>query len=147
MRSSSSERFDIFQLHEGRDSCAPALKLEVQSTGHLAIVSEFRDGPTSSARCIANPELSRARSPDRLSRDGTEYKLDVIFDFTGNGGFRVWVVMNDKTQLHGAYQIPQGRGYQEPTFYRIKHGVYSRNQFPYELVSRDLQLDRVRLAN
>ncbi|MBY6066782.1 hypothetical protein KUW17_08525 [Leisingera aquaemixtae] len=147
MRANPPGRFDIMQIHDGRNGCAPPLKIQVQSSGEITFDSAFKSGSGGTKNCVKNRALLKGGSPDRMRQDGTEYKLDVIFDFDGNGGFDVIVFLDDRLQISGTYSFVAGKGYREATHFRIKHGVYSKQVFQYEMRSRDLSVKRVRLAN
>ena len=103
MRSGSSEKFDIFQMHDGRRGCAPPLKLDVLPSGRLELISDYKTGPGES--CVRG-KLSRSPSAGKIRRDGTEYKLEVLVDFDGSGGFYVAVWLNGQFQLDGTYKLP-----------------------------------------
>ena len=38
----TDQKFDIFQMHDGRDSCAPPLKVEVQKGGEIRLIGDYR---------------------------------------------------------------------------------------------------------
>ena len=89
--------------------------------------------------------MSKSGSKVRIKQNGTEYKLDVILDFDGKGGFNVFVLVDDVEQIRGTYFLPQGKGYGKPKHFWLKHGVYSKDMFAYQMVSRDLTIKKVRL--
>ena len=39
------EKFDIFQIHDSRDGCAPPLKVNVQSGGQLRLYADYKTDP------------------------------------------------------------------------------------------------------
>ena len=39
------EKFDIFQIHDGRDGCAPPLKVNIQPNGVLRLYADYKTGP------------------------------------------------------------------------------------------------------
>ncbi len=143
MRTDTTEKFGVFQMHDGRLGCAPPLKLDVLPSGRLELVSDYKTGPGES--CVRGKLTERA-SPAKIRRDGTEQKLAVLVDFDGSGGFYVAVWLDDALQLDGTYRLPPGQGYFKSEFFYFKHGVYSQRMFDYVLVSRDMRVKRVRLA-
>jgi hypothetical protein len=146
MTSSATERFDIFQMHDGRYGCAPPLKLEVQPNGRLTLMGDYKIGSEPGENCVRDVISSTGPSPLRIARDGTEYKLDVIVDFNGNSGYDAYVYVDDALQLRGSYRYQPDKGYFQSRFFYFKHGVYSLNPFPYVMRSRDMTVSRVRLT-
>ncbi len=146
MVSSSTQRFDIFQVHDGRMGCAPPLKLEVMSSGHLTFVADYKIGSQPGDNCIKAKSMLGQRSAVRLKRDGTEYELAVTMDFDGEGGFRVWVAVDGTPQISASYAPPKGQGFFQSEKYYFKHGNYSQKPFPYTLTSRNVRVRKVRLS-
>jgi len=145
--SSATEKFAIFQIHDGRFGCAPPLKINVLPTGHLTFDSEYKIGSKPGNDCRKVASMQGQKSNARIKRDGTEYKLDVIVDFDGTGGFVTYVSLDDRPQMQGTYSPPEGQGFFKSQKYFFKHGSYSLNVFPYEIVSRDMRVRRVKLRN
>ncbi|MCU9837169.1 hypothetical protein OEZ49_05280 [Ruegeria sp. WL0004] len=143
--SPSTEKFSIFQIHDGRHGCAPPLKINVLPSGQLTFDSEYKIGSKPGNDCRKVSSLMGKKSAVRIKRDGTEYKLDVVVDFDGRGGFEVFVAVDDRPQIEGRYSPPEGQGYFKSQKYFFKHGSYSLNVFPYTLVSRDMRVKRVKL--
>tara|TARA_R100000935_G_scaffold27028_1_gene47122 strand:- start:250 stop:966 length:717 start_codon:yes stop_codon:yes gene_type:complete len=144
--SPSTQRFDIFQMHDGRNGCAPPLKLEVLPSGHLSFDADYKIGTKPGNNCEKARSMLGQKSAKKIRRDGTEYKLDVIIDFNGQGGFRVWAYLDGAPQINAHYNPPQGRGYFQSEKYYFKHGSYSKKMFPYTMTSRDVRVRRVKLA-
>ena len=140
MKSSSRQKFDIFQLHDGRDGCAPPLKVEVLSGGNLKLVSDVKTGPGES--CIRST-LNNKTSRGTIRRDGTEQKLDVLINFDGKGGFVATVSIDGRKQISGTYTPKENANYR-PKRYYFKHGVYSKNRFQYVMTSRNMKVRKVR---
>lgn len=143
MTSSRPKRFDIFQLHDGRRSCAPPLKVTVLSNGRMELWSdtEFTNGG-----CICG-KLTRQPSAGRLRFDGTEQELKVLINFDGNGGFDVTVWLDGRVEMKGRYDQPlQANAFRSTKFY-FKHGAYSPKTFDYVLFSRGMSVKKVRLSN
>ena len=92
----------------------------------------------------------RSKQSGRINRGAnglvTEYRLDVIVKFDGNGGFRVWAYLDGAPQISARYSPPRGRGYFQSEKYYFKHGVYSKDIFPYTLTSRDMRVRKVKLS-
>lgn len=145
MSSTSRERFDVFQIHDERWGCAPPLKLEVMGNGRLSLDSEYKIGSAPGDNCRKNRPFSDQASQARIQRDGTEYLLEVVVDFDGAGGFRIWIRLDGSTQITGQYAPPRGQGYFDSKKFYFKHGVYSKNMFPYELKSTNMRVRRVKL--
>ncbi|WP_137703371.1 hypothetical protein [Marimonas lutisalis] len=143
--SPSAETFGIFQIHDGRNGCAPPLKINVLPSGHLTFDSEYKIGSKPGNNCRKVSSMMGQKSKVRIKRDGSEYKLDVIVDFDGHGGFEVFVAVDDRPQIKGLYSPPAGKGFFRSQKYYFKHGSYSLNMFPYTLVSRDMKVKRVKL--
>ena len=127
------EQFDIFQIHDGRDGCAPPLKVTVQGDGKLVLRSDYQTG--SGEKCERDIMQSSGQSKNWIDRDGTEYKLNVVLYFDGKSGFDVQVFLNENLEVSGKYTPPKGKGYTQSKYFYFKHGVYSRNMFKYELKS------------
>jgi len=142
MNTRKREKFDIFQIHDGRSGCAPPLKLTVLSSGHIEMVSEINKN--SGKRCIRT-RLSSRISRGRLMRDGTEQELKVLVEFDGLGGFVVTVWIDDVVQTSGTYKSPTNKGAYKSRYFYFKHGVYSPKVFRYEMTSRGMKVSKVRV--
>ncbi|MCJ8336388.1 MAG: hypothetical protein MJH10_19495, partial [Epibacterium sp.] len=90
MQSASSEKFDIFQIHDGRDGCAPPLKVQVSARGTISLHNGIKVGPGEQCRPTIKTEGGNSA---RILRDGTEHNLRILIQFNGEGGFltNVWV--------------------------------------------------------
>ena len=139
MKTSKSEKYDIFQIHDGRSDCSPPLKVTVSSSGKLNLISDFKKG----AKCIRSP-LSNKSSSRGIKRNGTEQLLEVLVNFDGQGGFLVSVSIDGSKQISGKYTFREGEGFFKSKFFYFKHGVYSRRIFDYELRSRNMRVRRSR---
>lgn len=142
MTTSTTEKFDVFQIHDGRDGCSPPLKVTVLRSGQIELTSDVKTGPGES--CIRG-KLGTGISHGRIRRDGTEQKLEVLIDFDGTGAFNAVVTLDGVVQISGRYEpspLPQAF---LPQQYYFKHGVYSYNVFSYVMQSRDMRVRRVRL--
>ncbi len=127
-------KFNIFQIHDGRDGCRPPLEVIVQPNGQLRLRSTYKTGPGES--CENEVMKSTGFGPTKIIRDGTEYKLNVLLDFNGQAGFKVDVFLNDKLEVSGKYEPPVGKKYKYSKHYYFKHGVYSKEIFDYEMKSK-----------
>lgn len=136
------EKFDIFQIHDGRSGCAPPLKLTVLGSGQIELVSEINKN--SGKRCIRT-RLSSRFSRDRLKRDGTEQELKVLVEFDGRGGFVATVWIDGVVQISGTYKSPSIKGAYKSRHFYFKHGVYSPKIFTYEMTSRGMKVAKVRV--
>ena len=128
------EKFDIFQIHDGRNGCAPPLKVNIQSSGLLRLFADYKTGP--GEQCEKNVIKSSGLGKTQIKRDGTEYKLNVLLNFDGKSGFDVDVYLNDKLEVSGKYAPPIGNNYVASKYFYFKHGVYSKNIFDYEMKSK-----------
>lgn len=142
MRSKSKEPFIVFQVHDGRNGCSPPLSLRWGSGGALSFDSDYTKGKGMSG-CVENRSLRNAgyRGPS-LKRDGTPYKLQVSLAFDGNGGFDVSASVNGKPSISGNYSPPEDPQFLRSKRFYMKHGVYSRNLFDYELKSTGVRVGR-----
>mgnify|MGYP003327127567 CR=1 FL=1 len=104
-----SKRTTIFQIHDGRNGCAPPLKVNIQKDGKIKLRGDYKKGP--GEQCIYDIIKSTGRGKTTIKRDGTEYKLNVLLDFDGNGGFKVKVYINDEHEVSGEYKFKEGQGY------------------------------------
>ena len=128
------EKFDIFQIHDGRDGCAPPLKVNIQSSGQLRLYADYKTGP--GEQCERDIIKSSGFGKTQIKRDGTEYKLNVLLNFDGKSGFNVDVYLDDKLEVSGKYAPPTGNKYVASKYFYFKHGVYSKNIFDYEMKSK-----------
>lgn len=134
-------RFDIFQIHDGRRSCAPPLKVTVLRSGQLELWSdvEFKNGS-----CIYG-KLTKRPSSGRMRFDGTEHELKILLNFDGKGGFDTTVWLDGKVEATGRYDQPtQANTFHSTKFY-FKHGAYSQKMFNYVLTSRGMKVKKVRV--
>ena len=127
------EKFDIFQIHDGRDGCAPPLKVNIQPNGVLRLYADYKTGPGEQCeKDVISSEIGETL----IIRDGTQYKLNVLLNFDGKAGFDVDVYINDKLEVSGKYEPPVGKKYKYSKHYYFKHGVYSKYMFDYEMKSK-----------
>ena len=129
-----TEKFDIFQIHDGRYGCAPPLKVNIQSNGLLRLYADYKTGP--GEQCDRDVIKSSGLGKTQIKRDGTEYKLNVWLNFDGKSGFEVDVYLDGKIELSGKYTPPNGNQYVASKYFYFKHGVYSANKFDYVLKSK-----------
>ena len=127
------EKFDIFQIHDGRDGCAPPLKVNIQTSGLLRLFADYKTGP--GEQCERDV-IKSGFGKTVIKRDGTEYKLNVLLNFDGKSGFNVDVYLDDKLEVSGKYLPPTGNKYVASKYFYFKHGVYSKNMFDYEMKSK-----------
>ena len=129
-----NEKFDIFQVHDDRDGCAPPLKVNIFYDNTIKLYSDYKTGPGES--CKRQVMSSTIPPQTTILRDGTQYVLDIYLDFDGKGGFIVDVYIDNVHEAHGVYTPPQGdRYYFKSKYFYFKHGSYSSNMFDYELNS------------
>jgi hypothetical protein len=144
MKTGSGEPFILFQIHDGRNGCAPPMSLRWQGNGSLSFDSDYTKGK-GMAGCVENRELRNAgyRGPS-LKRNGTAYDLQVALMFDGNGAFDVAVSIDGKQVLSGKYSPPDDPQFLRSTRFYMKHGVYSRNRWDYELTSKGVKVSQAR---
>lgn len=133
-KKSLPEKFDIFQIHDGRVGCAPPLKVEIHSSGFLRLIADYKTG--SGQKCERNVIKPRGYGKTQIKRNGTEYKLNILVDFDGKSGFDIQAFLDNKLEINGKYSPPSGNKYFKSKYYFFKHGVYSKRMFDYELTSR-----------
>ena len=136
-KSNSKEPFSIFQLHDGRDGCAPPASILVNENGNLYITSDVKIGP--GEQCIRG-NLGTV-SKDSIKRDGSTHNLRVLFDFKGDGVFILSIWLDGKLQIQDTY-TPAKNGWKSTKYY-FKHGVYSKNMFDYVMTSKNKKLTKV----
>lgn len=140
MTTASTERFAVFQIHDGRMGCAPPLKLDVEPNGAISLTSDIKTGPGES--CIRGAISEQSRN-GVIRRDGTSHALRVLLEFDGTGSFTATVWVDGTAHLSGRYEIQTGQ--YRPESYYFKHGVYSLNMFDYELVSSGMDVRAVQV--
>ena len=143
MVSGSNEQFDIFQIHDGRDGCAPPLKVQVAPNGTIRLQSAIKLGPGENCR----PEdRTTGRADVKLRRDGTRHDFRVLIQFDGNGGFSTNVWLDDKLTVQGNYKTPTIPSAYKSKYFFFKHGVYSKNMFDYQMVSIGMDVRKVKVS-
>lgn len=141
MVAGKNEKFDIFQMHDGRDGCAPPLKVTVLPSGRFELRADYQTGPGES--CIRDVFTQSTRSNVFFKRKGTTQQLDVLIDFLGKQSFSVQVYLDRILAAEGSYSPPKGKGFITSKFFYFKHGVYSRQMFDYELISDNMSVKRI----
>lgn len=133
-------KFTIFQIHDGRNSCAPPFMVDVDGNGELDIKGGYQiepwDGISEYVEKCVDTDLNKQRfAGDHIvSREGGTHRLKVIIDFDGEGNFHALVLLDQQLVLSGKYETDeQYQVYQQQYF---KHGNYSRNLYDYKLVSK-----------
>lgn len=145
MTSKSNNKFTFYQLHDARYSCAPPLKLDWTSANTLRFTSAYAPKDRSN-NCVQNRSIESARyHGKRLSRDGTKYKLDVIFDFHGNGPFDVTVFIDGKPVMSGKYNPSRNPNFFVSKRYYMKMGVYSKYSWDFLFTAEKPTVYRKRL--
>lgn len=143
MTSRSSEQFDIFQIHDGRNGCAPPLKVQVAPNGTIRLQSAVKLGPGENCK----PEdRTTGRSDVKLRRDGTQQDLRVLIQFDGNGGFATNVWLDGRLAVTGNYAPPTIPGAFRSKHFYFKHGVYSKNMFDYQMISSGIDVRKVKAS-
>ena len=135
--------FDIFRVHDGRTGCTPPLKLNVTEKGRLRFVAGL---PSPEGQECVTTDLTAEPSQGLLRRDGVEQKLEILVVFDGSGGFEATAMLDGRPELKGVYvpgdpQPARGAGFE------FRHGVFTPEDFAFELQSRDLSVSRVRVTS
>ena len=136
----TDQKFDIFQIHDGRDSCAPPLEVEVQKRGGIRLMADYRlkydykEGDKE--QCERDIIKSKVINDIKIQKNGKKNKLNVVLIFHGSSNFDVGVFVNDKFVISGRYAPPQGKGYYKSKYFYFKHGNYSRYKFDYTINSK-----------
>ena len=130
----TDQEFDLFQIHDSRDGCAPPLKVEVMKKGDIRLFADYKTGP--GEQCEKDVIKSKVINDIKISKDGKENILNLILIFYGNSNFDVGVFINDKFVISGRYAPPQGKGYYKSKYFYFKHGNYSHNIFNYTIKSK-----------
>jgi hypothetical protein len=144
MMTASDEPFVVFQIHDGRNGCAPPMSVRWQSNNTLSFDSDYTmdrgmDG------CVQNNELMNARySGPRLSRDGNPHLFRARITFDGQGGFDITIEVDGISALSGRYAPPDDARFIRSKRFYFKHGVYSQRVWPYELVSTGMRMLQAR---
>jgi hypothetical protein len=141
MTNARNEKFDIFQMHDGRDGCAPPLKVTVLSNNSIELRADYKTGPGES--CVRDV-LRHKKSNVKFKRGGVKQKLSVVIEFLGQANFTVQVYLDGKLAASGNYVPPSGSGYKASRHFYFKHGVYSKNMFDYVMVSENMKVSRIR---
>ena len=134
------EKFEFFQIHDGRLGCAPPLSIGFTKKGKLRLLGDYKVGESEGQNCDRDIMFDVGNTVVR--REGTEYKIKVVLDFDGKSAFAVAVYLNDKLEVEGKYSPPKEDKYFKSKYYYFKHGVYSENMFDYELKSQ-IQMKRI----
>lgn len=144
MTTSSGEPFVVFQIHDGRNGCAPPMSVRWQSNDTLSFDSDYTmdrgmDG------CVENTGLRNARyTGPRLRRDGSPHLFRARVAFDGQGGFDIAISVDGSTALSGRYSPPDDARFMRSQRFYFKHGVYSQRVWPYELVSSGMRMLQAR---
>lgn len=159
MTSPSRQKFDIFQMHDGRKACAPPLKVEWSSNNQVSLVSSYKVTGKGEEHCIKNNiTTANFQRGSILPRDGSEHRLQVILNFDGTGAFTVVVGVDGKRAIEGGYDPNLSRGVVRsvtgirmnsprvdgPKKLYFKHGVYSKNPFDFVLHSKAMRMVRIK---
>ncbi|MGQ0566530.1 MAG: hypothetical protein ACT4OK_15860 [Gemmobacter sp.] len=143
MRAAADRDFIVFQIHDGRNGCAPPMSLRWTSANRLRFDSAFTRGIGEDG-CVENAGLRNARyAGPALRRDGTSYDLAVRLSFDGQGNFNVAVSINGEGVLSGRYEPSTDPRFIRSRRFYMKHGVYSPEVFDYELLSQGMRVLRV----
>ena len=142
MTSNSNEKFDIFQMHDGRDGCAPPLKVTVLSNGRFKLEADYKIGKGEA--CVRDVFAQSTKSNVVFRRSGQLQQLDILVDFLGEQRFLVQVFLDGTLAAQGSYSPPEGNGYVTSKHFYFKHGVYSKNMFDYEMISQNMSVKRIK---
>jgi len=143
IKSKSNTKFTFFQIHDGRNACAPPLKIDWTINNSIKFVSDFKVKGKGAEHCVVNRSLQYVKPLNKieLKRDGTVYFIEVILAFDGIGNFDVSILIDGKMIMEGSYD--HNLRFQKPRRFTFKHGSYSSTMFDYHLKSEGLKLQRI----
>ena len=143
VESKSNTKFTFFQVHDGRDACAPPLKIDWKIDNTLEFRSDFKMADSGAKHCVVNRSLQYSKPLNNvvLRRDGTVYFIEVILFFDGLGNFDVSLYIDGTKILEGTYSHDER--FQKPRKFEFKHGSYSSNMFDYKLSSEGIKFKRI----
>lgn len=160
LNSSSTEKFTFFQIHDGRESCAPPLKIDWTDTNSIRLESHYKIQGKGEEYCVPNWDMRNAKTliPIVLKRDGTKYEFELLLDFDGKGNFSVEIFVDDKLVLVSAYQrdatfssvkTEGNLTVINPVFEKFsklyfKQGNYSRKFFDYNLNFENMKIAKIK---
>lgn len=134
--------FTLFQIHDGRLSCAPPLKLDWRADNRMGFYSSY-SLDKGVHDCVENRKMISERfSGPRLKRDGTAYDLKILLEFDGASGFETTVFLDGVKVLSGEYDPPTDPRFFKSSKFYMKHGSYSRDVWSYRLTSTDISVFR-----
>lgn len=137
--SSKTNEFYPFQIHDGRNGCAPPLTMGVRPNGTIQLDSDYTQDRGMNG-CVHNEALRRQpHKGPRIRRDGTAQRLQVRLDFDGKGAFDITVYIDQQNVISGRYDPPTEASLVRSNRFYMKHGVYSKNIFPYTMTSTDMK--------
>ncbi|MDG1236508.1 MAG: heparin lyase I family protein [Amylibacter sp.] len=142
MTNDKNEKFDIFQMHDGRNGCAPPLKVTVLSNGRFKLRADYKTGKGES--CIRDVFAQSKKTNVVFKRNGQSQQLEVSVDFLGKQRFSVQVFLDGKLAAQGDYTPPEGSRYITSKHFYFKHGVYSKRMFDYEMISQNMSVKRIK---
>ena len=128
------ERFDFFSIEDGREKCAPPFVLSIESNGNMNIRGDYKIGR--GEQCKRNILNKKRLNSSEIKRDGTQYKLNIIIQFNGDGSFSALVYLDNKLQFEANYTQPNENNYFMSKYFAFRHGVRSNNIFEYVLESK-----------
>lgn len=159
LTSNSSRAFDVFQMHDGRQHCAPPLKVEWSSKNQIKLTGEYKMKGGGNDDCI--PTTLNHKNYQRgqvLSRNGAPHRLQIALTFDGTGGYAVDVFVDGKPAVSGNYDPDyspssgttiDGRrvklsGFERSKHFFFKHGVYAAKAFDFRMTSTDMRMARTK---
>ena len=160
LNSSSTEKFTFFQIHDGRESCSPPLKIDWTDTNFIRLESHYKIKGKGEEYCVPNWNMRNAKAlePIVLRRDGTKYDVEVLLAFDGEGNFSVEISVDDKLVLVSAYQHDSTFAsvktegnltvinpvFEKSKKFYFKQGNYSLRFFNYDLNFENMKIEKVR---
>lgn len=134
--------FTLFQIHDGRLSCAPPLKLDWRANNRMLFYSAY-SLDKGVHDCVENRQMISAKyTGPHLKRDGTASELKVLLELDGAAGFRATVFVDNVKALSGQYEPPTDPRFFKSSKFYMKHGSYSRDAWRYQLTSTDIRVAR-----
>jgi hypothetical protein len=154
--SSSKEKFTFFQIHDGRESCAPPLKIDWTEMNSIRLESHYKIIGKGEEYCVPNWNMRNAKAlyPIVLRRDGTKYDVELLLDFDGEGNFTVEIFVDDELALVSAYQrdatfasvkTEGGLTVINPVFEKFDKLYFKQGSYSFRFFNYDLNFENMKI--
>ena len=157
LNSSSTEKFTFFQIHDGRESCAPPLKIDWTNTNSLRLESHYKIKGKGEEYCVPNWNMRNATAlqPLVLRRDGTKYDVEMLLDFDGEGNFSLEIFVDNELMLVSSYQHDStfstvktegNLTVENPLFEKSKKFYFKQGNYSLRFFNYNLNLENMKIA-